>query len=455
MLSSAVFAHKPAMAMEPEAFVLEVPESFPGHISRPISDTVKIPDHFDPADYQQNKCRNEGACGFNSMLAGIMHTEYGRSKVQAILKSQDDRYVNLQFYFPNYETVKEFEASYYTEEMLNIKDDIQYFQDELDAARLKDAQDEKEIQYLNKTITQLSNMLETQPLLWEKALRASQTVVKVPKNFVTREEKASFPHDNPEWLNLLQQAYMMTTKNKVLRSRAPSGHDSYSVGEKIEEKDVFWAVPFCNLNTKGYEIGGDVPKYLNLLGDPTDTSRKFLNFFPLLDIPLKEFQFYPDKAKGIDIENTVNLQIKVEGEKTTYTPVTYETITAFVHHHGLSKDLLMNGNVVQIQAAGHAAALFFGQGKVMYYDNVFYPHSSQISVYGKIGPIYEDAHHFEGLSINAMVEEDFFTRFFKEINYRNGQVAQVRGKGISFGITSNGVRANDKIIFFERPLAGQ
>ena len=99
MLRSAVFALKPAHAMEKEQFLLEVPEEFPGHISRPIHGIVTIPDHFDPAHYQQNKSRDEAACAFQSMLAGIMSFDYGRSQVRASLQDQNDQSVYFKFCF--------------------------------------------------------------------------------------------------------------------------------------------------------------------------------------------------------------------------------------------------------------------------------------------------------------------------------------------------------------------
>ena len=438
MLSAAVCALSPAYAMEQDdsitqgisqnKIVIHIPEKFPGHNTRLIQGSIKVPDYFNPADYQQEKLRNEGVCKFSSMLAGIMDTEYGRAKVQAIIESQDDTHVNIRFYFPPTDDLKKYDADSTLSGLLREMKSLQQTVD--------NPENEEQKKEYQGYIDEVKSELEAASLFWDKVLDLSHTTVRVPKKFISREDKGSFPHNNPEWLNLMQQAYMKVTKNPNL---ARYSHGHYSLEEEITESDCFGGVPFCTLSQGSYD---NTPSGLtNLIKAP---SCQTLEFFPLINIPIKSVKLLISKD-GLDLPAIKDFKAEIQsGNSIMYTPLTYKNVTDFAHSHGLSKDLLMASNVIQFSSTGHAVALLFGKGKVHYYDNVHYP--EQVKVYGVAGPVYEEAMCFKAQDLNAMDEEEFFARLFQEIPYRLKQVTDVRGQEAVL---------TTKISFFEKPLVSQ
>jgi len=180
------------------------------------------------------------------------------------------------------------------------------------------------------------------------------------------------------------------------------------------------------------------PPHLNRLDDP---SRKELVFSPLIDIPLNAVNI-SIKETGLDLQAIQDVRAEIQSDDSIkYTPLTYNTVIDFARTHGLTKELLTASNVVQFGAAGHEVALFFGEEKVHYYDNVYYP--QQVAVYGTAGPVYEEAKYFKDNPLATMDEGELFTRLFQEIYYRLEQVARVRGEG---------AYSNTTIKFFKKPL---
>ncbi len=416
-------------AQESQAVLLEVPEEFPGHnISRQITGDVKVPDEFNPQDYQQNKHLGEGACNFNSFLAGIMHTSYGRSKVQALVESQDENFVNFRFYFPSPEIFESYKFLYdicvkECEENLERID-----------SRIKIASSESDVDMFKQLKKNFDERIEKAKVNWDRLSDLQKTTIKVPKKFVTRSEGGSFPQNNPDWLNLMQQAYMKITKNTFLRKSDAWG--GYTTDEKISEEDVFLSVPHCWFSSESNYEWQDC---LNLLEAPEHES---LEFFPLIDIALKSVNILTSRETGLDIQGTKDVKAKIEGDGIVYEKITYTDVVDFAHGHGLTKSFLMAPNVIQFNNAGHAVALIFsGEGQVYYYDNVVY--DSQIDVYGEKGPIYQEAKYFEGKDLEKMSEKDFFTCLFQEIDYRKDQVCRIRGQE-SYPATT--------IKFFTKPL---
>lgn len=233
--------NKESIAKKP---TLSVPDPFPGHQSRPIQNTVSVAKIFNPKDTQQDKENKEGACQFNSLLAGLMHTSYGRSKIEALFQSQDADNVYIKFYFSPSEDLKTYDKGY--------QDVIQYANKTLASLKnsLSSAPTEEEQQQHKNSITEIEEELEQAHNLWAQMLKRHETTVSVPKKFVFREDRGSFPRSNPEWLNLIQQAYMKITKNRFLTSHANGG---YSCDEMISSNDRFSSVPFCKLAQGTYE----------------------------------------------------------------------------------------------------------------------------------------------------------------------------------------------------------
>lgn len=430
LLSVSAFAmDEPDFTPLPQT-TIHIPEKFPGHDSRPIVGTVKVTNVFNPEDYQQDKTRNEGVCSFNSMLAGIMWTDYGRRKVQDLIKLQDDTNVYIRFYFPSSDVLTKYDRS--LEDMKEVQD----YSDRLIKAPVPN----------NDAITSQLKKLNTISLFWGKAIHASETVVQVPKNFVTRSDlvggKGSFPHQSPEWLNLIQQAYMGLTKNNYIRGGASSGgYFRFGIfNEEIQEQDVFWGIPLCSFE---YALHESVrfPKRdrapFNVIQDKSS-----LQLFPLVDISFRAFAVPVNEEEGVNFNDFYDVKENgFENGTQIFEVHPYNSIADFSYTHGLSKDLLMASNVVRFGTCGHSVALFFGKGTVHYYDNVWYP--PQTAVYGKEGPIFEEAFHFKDKNINTMGEEEFLTCLFKEIAYRLKQVSKIREQEFHPKTT---------LFFFEKPL---
>ncbi len=408
--------------------VVEVPQEFPGHTSRPINHLVKSPDTFNPKHYQQEKLKKEGACIFNSLFAGIMHTSYGRKQIQERIGPQDDKSVQIRFWFPNAEIMGKYDFVY-KEDIKTCEDAIKGMSELLNS----DEYDESGKDDIRKDIEEVKNSLKNAPLLWEKILYLHQTSVRVPKKFVWKNGGGSFPESNPEWLNLIQQAYMKITKHSYLTT----SFGGYSRSdEDILEEDVFTGVPFCTLIPRTY---GFPDGYTNNIEDPC---QQILKFFPLIDIPFKEVKIITSEMTGLNLEEIKDVSAKLHPDNSvSYQPLTYQTNTDFAHTHGLSKDLLMEPNVIQFSSAGHEVALFFGSNKVYYYDNVVFP--DQIEIYGEEGPIYTEALYFKDHGLDTMTEETFFINLFKEIHHRGKQVAKIRNQPEN---------SQTKIRFFTRAL---
>lgn len=409
--------------------VLIIPNEFPGHQSRRIQGTVKVPDYFNPEDYQQDKTKGEGACVFNSMLAGIMHTKHGRKKIQGLIQSQDNNAVRIKFYFPCTDELEKYDGNYKSSVQFDL-DDLADCQTQITSGQIEN---QEELQSLQDFAHELETGLEKASLFWQQVLDRPNSQVYVPKNFVFKTNGPSFPHKSPEWLNLIQQAFMQITKNKFLTPQCYS--PGYSSDEEISNNDRFSSLAFCRLFQGTYT---DSPSCLNLIRDP---AREVLEFFPLVDIPIRSVtvaitQDGLDLAKITDVKATIQSDDQIE-----YMPVTYNNVVEFAHTHGLTKELLTAGNVIQFATSSHAVVLILGDGKVHYYDNVYYP--EQKKVYGDQGPIYQEAVFFQGQSLDLISEEDFFTRLFQEIYYRLEQVARVRGEG-AYSAT--------KISFFRKSL---
>ncbi|HUX80662.1 MAG TPA: hypothetical protein VMW10_13095 [Alphaproteobacteria bacterium] len=414
---------------ESQAMHLEVPEDFPGHdVARQIRGDVKVPNEFNPGDYQQNKHIGEAACNFNSLLAGIMHTPFGRSKVQAVIESQDETSVNFRFYFPSpavFEEYKYIYESYVKEYEMNIEELETY---------MEQASSESDRELYASLVEDNKKNIEKAQTDWKNLFHLEETSVKVPKKFVTKSEGGSFPQNDPDWLNLMQQAYMKVTKNKFLPYSGEGG--GYSTDNEILEEDAFLNIPFCGFSS-GYHYDGQ--ECLNLIEAPEHLS---LRFFPFIDIPLKSVDILTNREIGLDLHETKDLRAKFEGDVASYETVTYTDVVEFARTHGLTKTFLMAPNVLQFGSATHAVALIFsGEGKVYYYDNVVY--DPQIDVYGEKGPIYQEAKYFKGQDLEAMTEIDFFTRLFQEIDYRKDQVYQIRKQE---------PRKQTTIKFFTKPL---
>lgn len=432
-LSTVVCSFSPSYAMlqeqevtkEQARFFINVPVEFPGHNAKPIRGTVKVTERFDPNDYQQERGRGEGACGFNPIVAGMIRTAHGRKQIQRLFESQDENYVNIRFYSPDSEILKQYERNYNTLQII-YSANLRSLQQALNNS--------KNDEDMQGHLTRLNHHLEALPRLWEKVLNLANTTVQVPKQFVSREDKGSFPHNNPEWLNLIQQAYMKVTKNDILQKGAGVCAD-YSPYEEISDKDCFSAVPFCTLYNGAYKKPSGCT---NLVCHPF---RYALEFFLLSDIPLKSIQISINED-GLNLKDIKDIKAEIQIDKTVlYTPITYNTVGEFTRTHGLSKDLLMTSNMMQFSSNGHGVALFFGDGEIYYYDNVHCP--KQATVYGAPGPIFEKTKNFQGKDLNVMGEEEFFIHLFKEINYRLKQVTDVRGQTAV---------SKTKISFFERPL---
>lgn len=436
LLSVSAFAmDEPDFTPLPQT-TIHIPEKFPGHDSRPIVGTVKVTNVFNPQDYQQDKTRSERVCNFNSMLAGVMRTQYGRGKVQDLIVSQDDTHVCIHFYFPSSDVLTKYNC------FLEWKKNLQDYIHELNEDPTPDY-DEITLQF---------ERIKKNNLFWKKAIDASQTVVQVPKHFVTRPDlvrgKGSFPHQSPEWLNLLQQAYMGLTKNNYVRSTCdaiggyfdPFIFSEETHEEEIQEKDVFWAPPLCSFQYASHasrQFPKRDPAAFNVIQDKSP-----LHLFPLVDIPLRSFRVLVNEEEGVNFNGFYDVKENgFENGTQIFEVHPYNSIMEFSHTHGLSKDLLMAPNVVQFGTCNHSVALFFGEGKVYYYDNVWYP--PQTTVYGKEGPIFEEAFHFTGKNINTMGEEEFLTCLFKEIAYRLKQVNKIREQEF---------HPNTTLFFFERPL---
>lgn len=428
----------PQQSQASDCPILSLPDPFPGHTSRSIQGTVTIPDYHDFNHYQQDKLRNEAACQFNSLLAGIMLTPYGRQKVQHLIASQDDDHVFIKFYFPNAEELSQYDG-YYSSTVKLCNDSIGPTEEEINL--INDENDSKR-KNLQEDLDATRNTLLSTEKEWQQILKLSNTWIKVPKKFVTK-DKGSFPHDNPDWLHILQQAYMKVTKINLLRPYSSGG---YEATENFLETDCFAGVPRCSFYKGSYTNSPNSPNSPNWLHiiPMENVSVKSLYLFPLIDIPLKSVTLIMKGQGGLDLEKIQDMQVTRQGDEGfTYTPRTYKTMSDFSHQHGLTKEILMASNVLEFDAAGHAVTLFFGQGKVHYYDNVKYDHPDQIAVYGKIGPIFEEGKFFAGHSIEKMTDEAFFTNLFQEIQYRREQVARVRKKE---------AYSNTTIYFFERPL---
>lgn len=366
--------------------ILEVTSVFPGHTSTEIEGDVNVSDYFDPADYQQDKLRKEAVCVFNSLLAGIMHTEYGRNKVKQIIEHQDDNHVYIRFYFPTSDTLKNRIKFKEIKRVAMRQGAIDKYKAEL----LSPNQD-TDIDYLNEQIEACEKLNSNDKIVWEKFfLTEHDTLVKVPKSFVKNENGgASYPHNNPNWLNLIQQAYVMEAQSTKVSNQ--------------------------HFDTRFFE-GLDCPGYANMWFNN-------FKFTLLIDIPLKTSSINKEELSS-DCSSD---------------------ILRVAHTKGLTKNLLMDSNVIQIGTAGHAVALFFGNGKVHYYDNVYFP--AQVDVYGVEGPVYEEAEFFRGKDIVRMSEEDFFSCLFKEIKHRLAQVAKIR--------EWDGFDGMETICFFERSLVDQ
>lgn len=430
--------------------MLSVPEEFPGHTSRPITGVIKVPDHFDPLDYQQNE--HEEACIFNSMVAGIMHTPYGRKKIQEIFTYQDENKVFIRGYFPPIEILRNNNIPYqfhvnYAQEV--IKD----ANENLEAWASVTNPDDHALTTIKDLETHTRNLklkMEKLPALWNQVLALPMATVSVPKKFVTREED-SFPQDNPEWLNLIQQAYMKLTKNRILREYYI--RNGYTADEEITEEDKFGKVPFCVLSrveklsyTENYPNFPHEP-YLNLICPPSDEP---LIFFPLIDREIKKVEIFTDQENGLEFSKIRDLKIEKNSDNNdqpfNYTFMNYQSCTDFAHTHDLTKFLLTGSNVVQFSTSGHEVALFFSKDKVYYYDNLKEDTSQRKEVYGAIGPIYEEAHYFKGQDLDQMSEEDFLQRVFQEIHFRCSQIAKIEdGEYPSWPQTT--------IKFFKQPLS--
>lgn len=393
-----------------QAVRIKVPDEFPGHESKAILGYLTIPDHFSPEEYLQTKAKGEGACNFNSLLAGLMHSNYGRKKIQGLIKSQNDNYIEIGFYFPPTHWLKEYNGASH-----NISTFLENALEEAtqDLSNITDPTQRASLQrYIDTTTLEFNQLLRLQ----RKVEELPETTVEVSKKFVKRRDLPSFPRKNSPWINILQQAYMKITKNRLLW---PFFNSDYSCDEIIDENDRFRAVPLCKLTTKNHSEY--VPNALNIIS--TD-SHEVLEFFPLVDIPLKSIDILINQD-GLNLEAIEDAKKEVQDDGTILvTSLKYDNILDFVRTHQLSKDLLMQSNVIQLGIHGHAVALFFEEGKVYYYDNVFY--KPQFEIYGTAGPVYEEAFYFKGKALNVMEKSEFFTLLFKEIAHRAAQVSKVR-----------------------------
>jgi hypothetical protein len=393
--------------------MLEGPENFPGHTSRKIEGFIEIPDHFNPQHFQQSRSRGESACTFNSFLAGIMHSPYGREQIGAMIESQDQDSVTFRLAFPDSKTMEKYRFRY-DEKMQNLREGV-------DQATeiIKEGRSQASVEMAKEDLEVVQTNLKNAPLLWEKALILHKTSVKIPKKFVRKEDGRSFPHDNPDWVNLLQQAYMIATKNEFLYEF--SDHTGYTADEEITDLDAFGNIPLCFFSEGVYK---EVPSCLNYI---EDSRRTALDCIPLIPIPLKKIHISTDEKSGIDLQASKDVKAEIQPDASiNYTPLPNSNIVEFAHRHGLTKDILMASNVLQFSSAGHDTVLVFGDGKVHYYDNVYYP--EQESIYGNKGPIYEEAKFFQGQSIEEMEESDFLKRLFQEIHHRKEQVAKIRSQ---------------------------
>jgi len=388
------------------ATTLFVRKDFPAHTSTSFKKTIEAPDHFDPQHYQQNKLKKDLACVFETLLAGIMHTPYGRQKIQEMIISQDEENVVLRFYFPDKNTIKKYESHYKshvdsnngyikdTEEALTGWKESQATAQSEDIANIKERikENEEHLQYLRQISEQL-------PQLWEKTSSLHTTHVSVPKQSVVKPEGGSFPHDNPLWNNIIQQGFMKITKNRLLCPEEDTSEyvTSLTPDEDIQHTDSFARITMC---------------YLPQIKRDETILHPSLMFFPLIDREIKQLTVFTKEETGLDLEKLISFG--------------YQNIFDFAHAHGLTKDLLMKSNVIQFGAAGHAVALFFTKDKVYYYDNVNYDHPLQREVYEANGPIYEEAKYFKNKNLNEMDEAEFLQRIFQEIHFRSCQVAKIR-----------------------------
>lgn len=405
--------------------VMVVPKIFPGHTATPIQEKVEVPDYFDPKEYQQNKLKKEAACVFNSLVEFLMHIPEGRSKLKTIFHSQDAHNVYLKFYFPHKNILEKYESHYHN----HINENKEYIEQKKESLELWKKEESSpetnpermtivrdSIEDQKKQLEDLQQRAQQLPDLWEKTLSLPSTLVSVSKQFVIKPE-GSFPHDNPSWLNLIQQGFMKITKNRFL---CPAGECGGYVSEhtsvvEIQEEDSFANITMCSF-----------PQIKS-----NETIIESLIFFPLVDKELKKVGLFT-KKEGLDLE-------KMD-------PSNYQGMVGFAHTHGLTKDLLIRSNVIQFGAAGHAVALFFGARKVYFYDNVNYDHLLQRKVYGINGPVYEEAEHFKNQRLDLMGEEEFLRRTFQEIHHRCVQVSEVREQDYSLYPYTN-------ILFFMNPFS--
>ncbi len=283
--------------------ILEVTNVFPGHTSTKMEGDVNISDYFDPAEYQQDKLRNEAVCVFNSLLAGIMHTEYGRNKVKQIIEHQDDHHVYIHFYFPTSQTLK---SRVKFEELKRVV--MRQFSIDKYKAELLSPNQDTDIDYLNRNIEACEKYNNDDKVVWEKFLLIEHdTLVKVPKNFVRNENGGpSYPHKNSNWLNLIQQAYVVETQNTKL------GNQHFDTRF------------FGDFNRPGY-----ADKWFNNF-----------KFTLLLDIPLKTSSINKEELSS-DCSSD---------------------ILKAAHNKGLTKNLLMDSNIIQINTAMQLPC-FLARGK--------------------------------------------------------------------------------------------
>lgn len=372
--------------------------SWQGHSERPIGGNIQIPNQFNPQDFQQNRSNKETACVFSSMLAGMMHTSYGRQQIQNLISHQDENAVYFKFHTPSTDVINQYNC--YHEDVLSFP--VTY----LERLEKKYSNGGIETEYYEEEKRRVKDIIARDQQAWNIFSQLQDVIVCVPKKNMYCLEHDSFPHNSASWVNLLEQAYLTLVKNNVFLQKP------HEVDYAASRNYRFSRISPCTLMHQEFD-------------ECSCPSKTEFSFYPLIPVnPLKEIKF--------NIEQYTN--------DNAYTLKTIESFK----EKGLTKDLLIRSNVLQFNSADHAVTLFFGKedGKVYYYDNAI-AESIVEGGYDSLGPIYEEATFFKGKDLNEISEIDFFSLLGQEIFHRVKQVAAIRDEK-QF--------SNTTLIFFTNPL---